>query len=86
MVLQAELISIRVITLWFLVLFQFFIDGMGPFNELFLLFLEVQAHYRMEFSVPIIYIISEVLAKFLNQISESFFGISVANSNKESNT
>ena len=31
MVSQAELI-LRVITLWFLVLSQFFRDGMGPFN------------------------------------------------------
>ena len=33
MVSQAELI-LRVITLWFLVLSQFFRDGMGPFNAL----------------------------------------------------
>ena len=33
MVSQAELI-LRVITLWFLVLFQFFRDGMGPFKNL----------------------------------------------------
>ena len=32
MVSQAELI-LRVITLWFLVLCQFFRDGMGPFNK-----------------------------------------------------
>ena len=32
MVSQAELI-LRVITLWFLVLSQFFRDGMGPFKE-----------------------------------------------------
>ena len=32
MVSQAELI-LKVITLWFLVLSQFFIDGMGPFKE-----------------------------------------------------
>ena len=31
MVLQAEL-NLRVITLWFLVLSQFFRDGMGPFK------------------------------------------------------
>ena len=32
MVSQAEFI-LRVITLWFLVLSQFFRDGMGPFNN-----------------------------------------------------
>ena len=32
MVSQAELI-LRVITLWFLILSQFFKDGMGPFNR-----------------------------------------------------
>ena len=32
MVSQAEFI-LKVITLWFLVLFQFFRDGMGPFKD-----------------------------------------------------
>ena len=48
MVSQAELI-LRVITLWFLVLFQFFRDGMGPFNDQ--IYLEAQSqgqHHIMQ--------------------------------------